>query len=162
MSISHHIIEHIRFSAGKAYEKVTAAFEEQLGRFDADVYKQLQTGRDPAAVRATIESMVGPSGFMLFKTSDHGSLLRIKEKPRKAIQYLLGNPLFAIEMTQHAIGAASLRAAPRAHLRGPGWQDLLRVRSALVTLRTVQRRRRSTESQMLDQKLEALVASALR
>ena len=49
--------------------------------------------------------MVGPSGFMLFKTANHGALLRIVGKPRKAMQYLLGNPLFAIEMTQHAIGA---------------------------------------------------------
>ena len=27
-------------------------------------------------------------------------------KPRKATRYLVGNPLFAIEMTRHAIGAA--------------------------------------------------------
>ena len=50
--------------------------------------------------------MVGPSGFMLFGTSDHGSLLRIVGRPRKAVQYVVGNPLFAVEMTRHSIGAA--------------------------------------------------------
>ena len=50
--------------------------------------------------------MAGPSGFMLFSTSDHGTLLRIVGQQRKAVQYVLGNPLFAVEMTRHAIGAA--------------------------------------------------------
>ena len=65
----------------------------------------MKTGGDPAAVKARLEGMVGPSGFMLFRTSDHGALLRIVGRPRKAMQYLVGNPLFAIEMTRHAIGA---------------------------------------------------------
>src|SRR5262249_40438780 len=43
---------------------------------------------------------------MLFQTSDHGALLRLVGKPRKTVQYLLGNPLIAVEMTRHAIGAA--------------------------------------------------------
>ena len=63
-------------------------------------------GGDPEAARARIEEMVGPSGFMLFGTSDHGSLLRIVGRPRKAVQYVVGNPLFAVEMTRHSIGVA--------------------------------------------------------
>ena len=50
--------------------------------------------------------MAGPSGFMLFATHDHGSLLRIVGLTRKALQYVVGNPLYAIQMTQHAIGAS--------------------------------------------------------
>jgi hypothetical protein len=50
--------------------------------------------------------MVGPSGFMLFGTSNHGALLRLAGRKKKAIQYLVGNPLFAVEMTRHAIGAS--------------------------------------------------------
>ena len=42
---------------------------------------------------------------MLFKTSDHRSLLRLVGQEMKAIQYLVGNPLFAIQMTQHDIKA---------------------------------------------------------
>jgi uncharacterized protein (DUF302 family) len=105
MSQSRIEVEHVRLTADKSFEDFTATFEQQLGRFEPDVYKDLEEGGDPAAVKAGLESMVGPSGFMLFRTSNHGALLRIVGKPRKAMQYLVGNPLFAIEMTQHAIGA---------------------------------------------------------
>jgi uncharacterized protein (DUF302 family) len=106
MSLSRIEIEHIRLTADKPFKGVTAAFEQQLGRFEPDVYHDLAEGRDPAAVKARLESMVGPSGFLLFSTSNHGALLRIVGKPRKAVQYVVGNPLLAIEMTQHAIGAS--------------------------------------------------------
>jgi uncharacterized protein (DUF302 family) len=105
MSQSRIEVEHVRLTADKSFEDFTATFEQQLGRFEPDVYKELEEGGDPAAVKARLESMVGPSGFMLFRTSNHGALLQIVGKPRKAMQYLVGNPLFAIEMTQHAIGA---------------------------------------------------------
>jgi uncharacterized protein (DUF302 family) len=43
---------------------------------------------------------------MLFNTYDHGALLSIKGSPRKARQYVVGNPLYAARMTQHDIRAA--------------------------------------------------------
>ena len=89
----------------KPFDEFSAAFEGQLGRFDPSAYEELENG-DPQAARARLESMAGPSGFMLFRTSDHGAVLRLVGKPRKAMQYLLGNPLIAVEMTRHAIGAA--------------------------------------------------------
>ena len=38
---------------------------------------------------------------MLFGTMDHGAILSIFGVKTKAIQYVLGNPLIAIQMTQH-------------------------------------------------------------
>ena len=49
--------------------------------------------------------MAGPSGFMLFRTSDHGALLRSAGQTKRAVQYLFGNPLFTVRMTQHDIRA---------------------------------------------------------
>ncbi len=43
---------------------------------------------------------------MLFNIQDHGKLLKIFGTPRKAKQYVLGNPLIAITMTRHDIRAA--------------------------------------------------------
>jgi uncharacterized protein (DUF302 family) len=99
-------IEHIRLTSPKPFGEVTTAFVARLGKFDPEVYKDLADGGDPKAARARIERMVGPSGFMLFSKNDHGNLLRIVGKPRKSVQYVVGNPLFAIEMTRHAIGAS--------------------------------------------------------
>jgi len=105
MSRSILTISHIRQIVDKPFEAFAASIDRQLGSFDAAVYNELEGG-DTQKASAMLKSMVGPSGFMLFRKSNHGLYLRIKGKPRKAMQYLIGNPLFAIEMTQHAIGAA--------------------------------------------------------
>ena len=97
---------HVRVSSERPFADVQAAFERRLGRFEPDIYQALAEGDDPAAVRARLEAMAGSSGFILFSTSDHGRLLRLVGRPRKAVQYVIGNPLFAVEMTRHAIGAA--------------------------------------------------------
>ena len=96
---------HVRVTSDRPFADVQAAFERRLGRFDPDVYQALAEGGDPAAVRARLEAMAGSSGFMLFGTSDHGRLLRLVGQERKAVQYVIGNPLFAVEMTRHAVGA---------------------------------------------------------
>jgi uncharacterized protein (DUF302 family) len=106
MSQTRFSVEHVRHTSDRPFGEVAAAFEHQLGRFDPEVYRSLDAGGDPAATRAKLESMVGPSGFMLFTTHNHGALLRLVGRPRKAVQYIVGNPLFAIEMTQHALGAS--------------------------------------------------------
>jgi uncharacterized protein (DUF302 family) len=77
-----------------------------LGRFEPGVYKALAANGDAEGARAKIEAMAGPSGFMLFGTNDHGSLLTLAGQKRKAVLYVVGNPLFALQMTQHDIRAS--------------------------------------------------------
>jgi hypothetical protein len=77
-------VEHVRLTCNKPFDEFTAAFEGQLGRFNPGVYKVIDEGGNPQVARARLESMVGPSGFMLFQTSDHGAILRIVGTPRKA------------------------------------------------------------------------------
>jgi uncharacterized protein (DUF302 family) len=100
------MIEHVFVKTEKPFGEVAAAFEARLGRFGPAVYEQLRSGADPAAVRARLGGMAGPNGFMLFGTNDHGALLRLAGQKRKALQYIIGNPLFALRMTQHDIRAA--------------------------------------------------------
>jgi len=106
MSTSRFVVNHIHLTTTKPFDQVTADFERQLGKFDADAYRALAAGENAETVRARIEAMAGPSGFMVFATHDHGALLRIVGFTRKAVQYVVGNPLYAIQMTQHAIGAS--------------------------------------------------------
>jgi uncharacterized protein (DUF302 family) len=106
VNTSRFTVEHVHLSADRPFAEVKAAFERQVGVFDPETYRTLAEGGDAKAVRARIEAMAGPSGFMLFRTSDHGALLRLVGQPRSAVQYLLGNPLYAIEMTRYAIGSA--------------------------------------------------------
>ena len=99
-------MDHVHIEANKPFEEVAKAFEQQLGRFDWDVYKFLAEGGDTEKARARIEEMEGPSGFMLFRRSDHGALLRIVGLKRKVVQYLIGHPLFALQVTLHDIRAS--------------------------------------------------------
>src|SRR5437660_161020 len=57
-------VDHVRRTTDKPFDEVAQAFERQLGRFDPDVYKGLAAGGDAENVRASIEAMAGPSGFM--------------------------------------------------------------------------------------------------
>ena len=106
MNDSRFTVDHVRLATDKPFEDVAKAFERQLGRFDPDVYKALAASGDAEGAKAKIEAMAGPSGFMLFGTHDHGALLRLAGQKRKAIQYVVGNPLFALQMTQHDIRAS--------------------------------------------------------
>jgi len=154
-------IEHVRLTVDKPFDAFSAAFEGQLGHFEPGAYEELDGG-DPQAVKARLESMAGPSGFMLFRTSDHGAILRIVGKPRKAMQYLLGNPLIAIEMTRHAIGAALYAPLRVLIYEAEGGETSVEydLPSSLFGQFGDEHVDRVAES--LDRKLEALIAAAAR
>jgi len=96
---------HVRVESAKSFAEVTKDFERQLGKFDPTVLQSLRPDAEPDVATARIEAMAGPSGFMLFGTTDHGALLSIFGEGRKAIQYVVGNPLIAIQMTRHNVAA---------------------------------------------------------
>jgi uncharacterized protein (DUF302 family) len=162
MDVTRITVEHIRVVAEKPLYQVTKAFEQQLGQFNEETYKTLAAGEDVEKARAKLEAMVGPSGFMLFRTSDHGSLLRLVGQKRKAIQYLLGNPLFAIQMTQHDIRAslyAPLRVLIYEDEIGKTCVEYDRPSSLFGQFGNAKVTEVAT---MLDRKLEQLVAGAIK
>jgi uncharacterized protein (DUF302 family) len=155
-------IEHVHVVTEKPFGEVSAALEARMGRFDPAVYEELRSGTDPEAVRTRLEGMAGPSGFMLFRTSDHGALLRLAGQTRKAVQYLLGNPLFAVRMTQHDIRAglyAPLRVLIYEDEGGKTCVEYDRPSSLFGQFGNAGVTEVAT---MLDHKLEQLVAEAIR
>jgi uncharacterized protein (DUF302 family) len=155
-------VDHLRQATDKPIEDVTQAFERQLGRFDPDVYKALAGSGDAEAARAKIEAMAGPSGFMLFATHNHGALLRLAGQKRKAVQYVVGNPLFAFQMTRHDIRAslyAPLRVLIYEDDEGKTCVEYDRPSSLFGQFGND---RISPTAAMLDNKLEALVAVAFK
>ena len=161
MNDSRFMVDHVRLESDKPFEDVAIAFERQLGRFGPDVAKPLIAGGDIEEARAKIEAMAGPSGFMLFGTTDHGALLRIVGQKRKAVQYVVGNPLFALRMTQHDI-----RAGLYAPLRVLLYEDdrrktCLEYDKPSSLFGQFQNDRISPTAAMLDKKLEALVTAAV-
>jgi uncharacterized protein (DUF302 family) len=162
MSTSRIVVDHIRLTAAKPFDRARAEFERQLGKFDADAYKSLAAGDNAETARSRIEAMAGSSGFMLFATHDHGSLLKIVGQPRKALQYIIGNPLIAVQMTQYAIGSslyAPLRVLLYENDKGETCLDY-DLPSSLFGQFADERIARVASS--LDDKLEALATTTLR
>jgi uncharacterized protein (DUF302 family) len=155
-------IEHVHVTTEKPFGEVTAALEAQMGRFDPAVYEELRSGSDPESVRARLEGMAGPSGFMLFRTSDHGALLRLAGQTRKAVQYLLGNPLFAIRMTQHDIRAGLYAPLRVLVFEDEGGKTCVEYDRPSSLFGQCGHAGVTEVATMLDRKLEQLVAEAIR
>jgi uncharacterized protein (DUF302 family) len=162
MNVSRITVDHVRVETDKPFDKVTKAFEKELGQFNEETYRSLAAGEDAEKARAKLEAMVGPSGFMLFRTSDHGSLLRLVGQKKKAMQYLVGNPLFAIQMTQHDI-RASLYAPLRVLIyENEAGKTCVEYDKPSSLFGQFGNERITPTATMLDRKLEALVAMAIK
>jgi uncharacterized protein (DUF302 family) len=162
MNVTRITVDHVGVVADKPFNEVTKAFEQQLGQFNPEVSKWLAAGEGAEKVRAKIEAMVGPSGFMLFRTSDHGGLLRLADQKKKAVQYVVGNPLFAIQMTQHDIRAslyAPLRVLLYENEHGKTCVEYDKPSSLFGQFGNA---KVTDVATMLDRKLELLVAKAIQ
>ena len=162
MNESRFMVDHVRLETNKPFEEVAKALERQLGTFDPDVRKAAAESGDTEAAKARIEAMAGPSGLMLFGTQDHGALLRLAGQKRKAIQYVVGNPLFALQMTRHDIRAslyAPLRVLLYEDERGRTCLEYDRPSSLFGQFNDD---RIAPVAAMLDRKLEDLVTTAIR
>ena len=161
MNDSRITVDHVHVATDKMFEEVTKAFEAQLGKFDGDVRKAATSSEDTEEAKAKIAAMAGPSGFMLFGTSDHGAPLRLAGQKRKAIQYVVGNPVFALQMTQHDIRAslyAPLRVLIYENEERKTCVEYDRPSSLFGQFGDS---RIAPTATMLDRKLEALVAKAI-
>jgi uncharacterized protein (DUF302 family) len=96
-------VRHVSLEISADFESFTQTLEQSLGRFDYSLSKDLET--DPRSVEERLKASAGEEDLMLFSVQEHGKLLNIIGSPRKAKQYVLGNPLIAITMTRHDIRA---------------------------------------------------------
>ena len=94
-------VEHVRIECDAKFDDVKAALESLVPDLDPSVAEALKGG-DHDAVRSLQEH--GPKLY-LFVTRDHGNLLEIVGRPRKAYQYEIGNQITASQMTRHDIRA---------------------------------------------------------
>jgi uncharacterized protein (DUF302 family) len=136
--------------------------EARMGKFDPAVYEKLRSGADPDVVRTQLEGMVGPSGFMLFRTSDHGALLRLAGLKKKAFQYLLGNPLIAVQMTQHDIRAALYAPLRVLVYEDAGGKTCIEYDKPSTLFGQFGNAKVTEVATMLDRRLEQLVAEAIK
>ena len=86
------------------FELFTDALEKSLGRFPEGVQRDII--ERPQLAEQRIKAAEGAQELMIFLMLDHGAALNMVGARRNAKQYLIGNPLTAIQMSQHDIRAA--------------------------------------------------------
>jgi uncharacterized protein (DUF302 family) len=99
------------------FERFTSALEKILGRFPSGVQEDII--KRPQRAEERIKAAEGAQALMIFSVFDHGAALNMVNARQNAKQYLIGNPLTAIQMTERDIRAA-LYAPLRVLVYGQG------------------------------------------
>jgi uncharacterized protein (DUF302 family) len=86
------------------FEPFTHALEKILGHFPEGVQQDIV--ERPQRAEQRLKAAEGAQELMIFLVFDHGAALNMVGARRNAKQYLIGNPLTAIQMSQHDIRAA--------------------------------------------------------
>jgi uncharacterized protein (DUF302 family) len=155
------VVTHVRVETGKGFAEVIRDFEDRLGWYDHRVAEALASDTaDVEALRGQIGTMAGSSGLMVLGTIDHGALLRLKGRSRRAVQYAVGNPLVAIEMTQHALGAGLYAPLRVLISEDPAGRTCLEYDLPSSLFGRSGDDRITNVARTLDRKLEDLVAAA--
>jgi uncharacterized protein (DUF302 family) len=97
-------VSHQRIPLKGSYDNFTKNIEAILKHLDPGYADHILD--DSAAVEDHLSSLAGDTGLMLFGVQRHGDLLSLFGKPVRAMQYVIGNPLVAVQMTQRDIRAA--------------------------------------------------------
>lgn len=95
----------VRYDSTKSYDELRAALLADIGEQPVPINDIAVGSGDWESYRQRVESHVGPSGFMLFGTVDHGAWITKAGIDRKALRVILGNPLIAITMLRHDVTA---------------------------------------------------------
>jgi hypothetical protein len=93
-------VEHITMKTTKKFADVEAALERNVPQLDPAIAAALANGDEQ---RATELERGAP--LFIFLKRDHGELLQVAGRPRKALQYEIGNPHTASKMTRHRLSA---------------------------------------------------------
>jgi uncharacterized protein (DUF302 family) len=94
-------IEHVKIDSTKTFVEVAAALESAIPQLDPAILAALNDGSEQRA-----KELERGSELFIFLKRDHGALLQVTGRPRKALQYEIGNPLTATTMTRREMPAA--------------------------------------------------------
>ncbi|HEX5255063.1 MAG TPA: DUF302 domain-containing protein [Mycobacterium sp.] len=95
----------MRYDSTKSYDELLAALLADIGEQPVPINDIATRTGDWQSYQERVESHVGPSGFMLFGTVDHGAWITKAGIDRKVLRIILGNPLIAITMLRHDVKA---------------------------------------------------------
>jgi uncharacterized protein (DUF302 family) len=158
---THITIEHIVVASNQPFEKVIDALEARLGSVEnwRTIGQHLiAANASQEQVAQTINEHIGTSGFTLFYKVEHSHLLSLVGKTSRAIQYTIGNPLLAIQMTKHMPEAALYAPLRLVVYENEDGRTFVAYDNFVSLLVQYQREEVTRVAQIVEQKLETLVA----
>lgn len=99
-------VEHQEHLTDKPFDDALTELYAVTGSLEEGVGVAVADSADRDDFEAKMKNREGSSGFMRFMVLNHGAwLTKLYERPTKAVLIILGNPLVAITMLEHDIGA---------------------------------------------------------
>lgn len=97
-------VQHIRIATPRPFDDVKAALESRLGRLSDDIRALLRQDR-LEEVREALTKAAGENGLAIHYIGPHGDWLALQGQRRRATAYLIGNVLYAVQMTSVKLAA---------------------------------------------------------
>jgi uncharacterized protein (DUF302 family) len=95
----------LRFDSTKDFGTLVDALLADVGKQPVSIDDIAARNGDWASYEREIQGHVGPGGFMLFASLNHGAWIRKAGIHRGALRVVIGNPLIAITMLRHDVTA---------------------------------------------------------
>lgn len=95
----------LRFDTNKSFDEVLSSLLADVGDRPLLINEVAAKSESWESYSKEIESRVGPSGFILFATIDHGAWIKKVGIRRKVVRLIIGNPTIAITMLRHDLTA---------------------------------------------------------
>jgi uncharacterized protein (DUF302 family) len=91
----------LRFDSTKNFDELVAALLADVGERPVLINDIAARFEDWPSYEREVAQHVGPSGFMLFASFDHGAWITKAGIDRRVLRLVIGNPLIAITMLRH-------------------------------------------------------------
>lgn len=144
-------------------DDIVAKFRERMGQLTiAAVIDMAQTAGSVEEFESEARKFIPESGFVIFEEIDHGAWLQRYGPGRKNLRWLFGNPVIAVTMIRHDATAGlfvPVELLFTENAGGEGCTITYVVPSSLIAIDD--NPPLLTAARRLDDKLEALMASAL-
>ncbi|MBM7845198.1 DUF302 domain-containing protein [Herpetosiphon giganteus] len=115
LHITHFTVEHVVVPSRYSFEEIITALEARVGVYGNWEIIPHQLAASKASwedVSEKITPLIGESGFTTFVKMEQGLLLSLTGKPKRIVQYVLGNPMIGVMMIEE-VPEAGLYIPPK-------------------------------------------------
>lgn len=98
-------VQHYVHVSDRPFEDVLSDLKKTTGSIEEGFQQIADTTSGKREFIETFKAREGTSGFMRFLPIDHGGWLGNFGEPKKAVMYVIGNPLIAVTMLEQEVAA---------------------------------------------------------